>query len=84
MCTSNVTPKGFFLRVHTYFSMTASEKESVSLSINMFEDFDIIVTKEAWCKTDATNGFTGDRKQNCSNCDLTLVIALKEHLNSLK
>ena len=42
--------------------MTVSEKESTSLSVNIFEDLDIIVTKEASRNTDASDGFTTARK----------------------
>ena len=64
--------------------MTVSEKESTSLSANIFEDLDIIVTKEASCNTDSSDGFTTDRKQKRSSNDSALVIALKEHIDSLK
>ena len=64
--------------------MIVSGKESTSLSVNVFEDLDMIVTKEASCNTDASDGFTTDRKQKCSNIDSVVVIALKEYKDSLK
>ena len=65
--------------------MTVSEKESTSLSANIFEDLEIIVTKEASCNTDSSDGgFTTDRKQKRSSNDSALVIALNEHIDSLK
>ena len=64
--------------------MTVSEEESTSLSVNIFKDLDIIVTKEASCITDAFDDFTTDRKQKCSNNDSVQVVALKEHIVSLK
>ena len=64
--------------------MAVSEEESTSLSVNIFEDLDIIVAREASCNTDASDDFTTDRKQKCSNNDSPLVIALKEHIDSLK
>ena len=64
--------------------MTLSEKELTSLSVNIFEDLDIIITKETSCNTDASDGFTTDRKQKCSNNDSPLVITLKEHIDNLK
>ena len=73
MYTSNVTPKGLFLRIHTYFSMTVSEEESMSLSVNIFEDLDIIVTREASCNATASDDFPTDRKQKCSKNDSALL-----------
>ena len=64
--------------------MAISEEESTSLSVNFFEDLDIIIMKEASSYTDASDDFTTDRKQKCSNNDSALVIALKEHIDSLK
>ena len=64
--------------------MTASEEESMSLSVNISEDLDIIAMKEASCNTDVSDHFTTDRKQKCSNNDSALVNALKEHIDSLK
>ena len=61
--------------------MTVSEEESTSLSVNIFEDLNIIVTKEAYCNTGGSDDFTTDRKQKCSNNDLAPVTALKEHID---
>ena len=41
--------------------MTVSEEESTSLSVNIFEDLNIIVTKEAYCNTGGSDDFTTDR-----------------------
>ena len=82
--TSNVTPKGFFLRIHYLLQNDCSEEESTSLSVKIFEDLDIIVTKEASCNKDASDDFTTDRKHKCSNDDSALIIALKKHIDSLK
>ena len=57
--------------------MTLSQKELTPLSVNIFEDLDIIITKETSCNTDASDGFTTDRKQKCSNNNSALVITLK-------
>ena len=81
---SNVTPKGFFLRIHYLLQNDCSEEESTSLSVKIFEDLDIIVTKEASCNKEASNDFTTDRKHKCSNDDSALIIALKKHIDSLK
>ena len=64
--------------------MAVSEEKSTSLSVNIFEDLDIIVTKEASCNTDTSDDFTTDEKQKCSNNDSALVTALEEHIDSLK
>ena len=64
--------------------MAISEEESTSLSVNFFKDLDIIIMKEASSYTDASDDFTTDRKQKCSNNDSALVIVLKEHIDSLK
>ena len=64
--------------------MAVPEEESKSLSVNIFEDLDAIVTKEASCNTDASDDFTTDRKQKFPNNDSALVTALKEHIDSLK
>ena len=64
--------------------MVVSEDESTSLSVNIFEDLDIIFTKEASCNTDSSDDFSTDKKQKCSNNDSALVTALKEHIDSLK
>ena len=61
--------------------MVVSEEESTSLSVNIFEDLVIIVTKDESCKTDASDDFATDRKQKCSNNNSALVIALKEPIN---
>ena len=47
--------------------MSVPEKESTSLSDNIFKDLEIIVTKEASCNT--SDHFTADMKQKCSNND---------------
>ena len=44
--------------------MTISEEESTSLSVNFFEDLDIIIMKEASSYTDASDDFTTDRNRN--------------------
>ena len=64
--------------------MAVSEEELKSLSVNIFEDLDIIVTKEASCNTDASDDFLTDRKLKCPNNDSALVTALKEHIDSQK
>ena len=64
--------------------MAVSEEKSTFLSVNIFEDLDIIVTKEASCNTDTSDDFTTAEKQKCSNNDSTLVTALEEHIDSLK
>ena len=64
--------------------MAISEEELKSLSVNIFEDLDIIVTKETSCNTDASDDFLTDRKQKCPNNDSALVTALKEHVDSQK
>ena len=64
--------------------MAVSEEESKPLSVNIFEDFNIIVTKEASCNADPSDDFTTDRKQKCPNNNSALVTALKEHIDSLK
>ena len=79
-CTSKVTPKGFFLHIHTYFRMTVSEEESPLRSVKIFEHLNIIVTKEVSYNTDVSDDFTNDRKQKCSSNHSALVIALKEHM----
>ena len=53
--------------LYTYFL----EEEATSLSVNTFEDLDSIVTK------DASDDFTTDKKQKCSNNNSVLVTALK-------
>ena len=63
--------------------MAVSEEESTSLSVNIFEDLHIIVTKEIFCNTDASDDFTTDMKQKCSNNDSALVTALKEHIDQI-
>ena len=64
--------------------MTLSEEESMSLSVSTFKGLDTIVMKEASCNTDASDDFTTDKKQKCSNNNSPLVTALKEHRDSLK
>ena len=64
--------------------MAVSEEELKSLLVNIFEDLDIIVTKEASCNTDASYDFLTDRKLKCPNNDSALVTALKEHIDSQK
>lgn len=61
--------------------MAVLGQESTSLSVNIFEDLVIIVTKDESCKTDASDDFATDRKQKCSNNNSALVIALKEPIN---
>ena len=63
--------------------MAVSEEKSTSLSVNIFEDLHIIVTKETFCNTDASDDFTTDMKQKCSNNDSALVTALKEHIDKI-
>ena len=60
---SIVIPNGLY----TYFL----EEEATSLSVNTFEDLDSIVTK------DASDDFTTDKKQKCSNNNSVLVTAWK-------
>ena len=64
--------------------MTVSGEESTSLSVNTFEDLDIVVTKEASYNIDTSDNFTTGRKQKCPNNDSALVFGLKEHIDSLK
>ena len=76
----NVTPKVFFyiyIYIYTYFRLTLPEEESMSLSVSTFKDLDTIVMKEASCNTDASDDFTTDKKQKCSNNNSPLVTALK-------
>ena len=37
-----------------------------------------------YCNTDTPDDFTTDTEQNCSNNNLVLVTASREHINSLK
>ena len=70
--------------IYTYFRMTLSEEESMSSSVSTFKNLDTIVTKEASYNTDASDDFTSDKKQKCSNDNSPLVTAFKEHRDRLK
>ena len=55
-----------------------------SLSVNIFEDLDTIITKEASYNTDIPDDFTTDTNQKRSNNNSALAAALKERIDSLK
>ena len=55
-----------------------------SLSVNIFEDLDTIITKEASYNTDIPDDFTADTNQKRSNINSALAAALKERIDSLK
>ena len=61
--------------------MTASEQESISLSVNIFEELDTIVTKNASYNTHTADNFTVDTEQKCSDNNSSLVTSLLEHIN---
>ena len=79
MYISNVTLTGFFY-IYAYVRMIVSVEESTSLSVNIFEDLDTIVTKKTSCNTDTPDNFTTDTEQKGSNKNSALVTALKKHI----
>lgn len=72
------------LRSSTKSFATLDHKVLCSRYANTFKELDTVVEKEESCNSDTANDFRIDTGHKFPNNDLTLITALKEHINSLK